>query len=67
MLPGHKMLEKTDAQLVMIEKGMYVPRLTGLKESIETAIQFMKRDMAGGSKFCKVLREWVSLLDGLKM
>jgi hypothetical protein len=67
MLPGHKMLEKTDAHLIMIEKGMYVPRLAGLKESFGTAIEFMKRDVAGGSKFCKVLREWVSLLDGLEM
>jgi hypothetical protein len=67
MLPGHKMLEKTDAQLIMIEKGIYVPRLAGLKESIETAIEFMKRDVAGGSKFCMVLREWVSLLAGLEL
>jgi len=64
MLPGHKMIEKTDGQLIMLEKGIYVPRISGLKESTEGAVEFMKRDGAGGSKFSKVLEGWNGLLAG---
>ena len=63
MLPGHKMIEKTDAQLIMLKKGIYVPRLVGLKESFENTIEFMRRDGRSGSKFAKVLQGWASLLE----
>jgi len=62
MLPGHKMLEKMDSQLITLEKGAYVPRIPGLKESFTTAIEFMKRDGAAGSKFSKLLKGWADLL-----
>ena len=64
MLPGQKMLEKRDGQLIMVDKGVYVPRREGLNESFKNALEFLKRDNAGGSKFGKVLEGWSLVLGG---
>jgi hypothetical protein len=64
MLPGPKRLEKSDGQLILIEKGIYIPRREGLNESFKNATEFLKRDNAGGSKFARVLEGWGYLLSG---
>lgn len=64
MLPGQKMLEKSDGQLIMIDKGMYVPRTEGLRESFKSAGEFLGRDNCGGTKFAKALEGWKILLGG---
>lgn len=64
MLPGQKMLEKSDRQLVLVDKGIYVPRREKLKESFKNAAEFLKRDNAGSNNFAKVLEGWNRLLGG---
>lgn len=63
MLPGQKLLEKSDGQLILVDKGIYVPRKEGLKETFDSATEFLKRDNAGGTTFAKVLEDWNELLD----
>lgn len=48
----------------MIEKGIYTPRREALKESFKNAMEFLRRDKVGGSKFAKVLEGWGHLLGG---
>jgi hypothetical protein len=62
MIPGQKMLEKSEGQLIMINKGLYVPRTEGLKESLRNALEFLSRDNLRESKFAKVLEGWNNLL-----
>jgi hypothetical protein len=64
MLPGQKMLEKTDGQLVFVDRGIWVPRAEGLKESFKNAAEFMGRDGTGGSQFARTLQGWGNLLGG---
>lgn len=63
MLPGRKS-ERPGEELIMIEKGIYIPRREALKESFKNAVEFLRRDKAGGSKFAKVLKGWTQLLGG---
>jgi hypothetical protein len=64
MLPGQKMLEKSDAQLVFVDRGIWVPRAEGLKESFRNAVEFMRRDGTGSSQFTRTLQGWSNLLGG---
>jgi hypothetical protein len=62
MIPGQKMFERFDGQLITIEKGIYVPRSEALKETFKNAGDFLRRDNAGGSQFAKVLEGWNRLV-----
>jgi len=62
MLPGRMMLERLESQLTELDKGIYVARKDGLKESFENAIEFLRRDGLRSSKFAKLLEIWNSLL-----
>jgi hypothetical protein len=64
MLPGQKMLEKSDGLLIKLDRGVYVPRTEGLKKSFKYAGDFLARDNLGGSKFAKLLEGWNNLLGG---
>jgi hypothetical protein len=62
MIPGHKMFERFEGQLITIEKGIYVPHSEPLKETFRNARDFLRRDNAGGSQFAKVLEGWNRLI-----
>jgi hypothetical protein len=64
MLPGRNSSERSGGDLIMIEKGIYTPRREALKESFKNAMEFLRRDKVGGSKFAKVLEGWSYLLGG---
>jgi hypothetical protein len=63
MLPGQKSLERS-RELIMIEKGIYIPRVEALNESFKNAADFLRRDKAGGSEFANVLEGWSYVLGG---
>jgi len=58
-----KILENRDAQLVKLEKGLYVPKKEGLRKSFDYARDFVRKDNAGGSKFAKLLYRWSVLVE----
>jgi hypothetical protein len=62
MLPGTKMLEKSEGQLFMIEKALYVPRKEFFRESIENAREFLRRDGNSKTKFARTLDGWELVL-----
>jgi hypothetical protein len=62
MLPGTKMLEKSEGQLSMIEKALYVPRKEFFRESIENAREFLRRDGNSNTKFARILEGWELVL-----
>ena len=64
MLPGQKSSERPGGELIMLEKGIYIPRRETLKESFKNAVEFLKRDKTSGSTFSKVLEGWSHLLSG---
>ena len=62
MLPGRMMLERVEGQLKELDKGVYIARMEGLKESFENAMEFLRRDGLRASKFAKLLEVWNGLL-----
>ena len=62
MLPGRMMLERVEGQLKELDKGVYIARMEGLKESFENAMEFLRRDGLRASKFAKLLEIWNGLL-----
>jgi hypothetical protein len=62
MLPGQKMLEKSEGQLSMIEKALYMPRKEFFRESIKNTLDFLRRDGNSSSKFARILGSWELLL-----
>jgi len=62
MLPGTKMLEKSEGQLFKIEKALYVPRKEFFRESIENAREFLRRDGNSKTKFARILDGWELVL-----
>ena len=62
MLPGRMMLGRLESQLTELDKGVYVVRKDGLKESFENAMEFLRRDGLRSSKFAKLLESWNGLL-----
>lgn len=62
MIPGQKMFEISEGQLITIEKGIYVPRPEALKETFKNAGDFMRRDNTGGTQFAKIVDGWNRLV-----
>lgn len=62
MLPGQKMLEKSEGQMSMIEKALYVPRKGFFRESVKNAQDFLRRDGNSWTTFAKTLQGWELLL-----
>ena len=62
MLPGQKMLEKSEGQLFMMEKALYVPRKEFFRGSIKNAQDFLRRDGNSETKFARILEGWELLL-----
>ena len=58
MLPGQKSSERFGGELIMVERGIYIPRREALKESFKNALEFLRRDKAGGSEFAKLVEGW---------
>jgi hypothetical protein len=62
MLPGQMMLEKSEGQLTMVIRGLYVPRKDSLKDSFRQAGEFLRRDGMHGTAFGKLLKGWSNLV-----
>jgi hypothetical protein len=64
MLPGQKMLERSEGTLHCVAPGIWIPHREGLKESFWMAGEFVKRDGMGGRAFGRCLEGWGTLLGG---
>jgi len=62
MLPGQKLLEKSEGQLFMMEKALYVPRKEFFRGSIKNARDFLRRDGNDKTKLARILEGWELLL-----
>ena len=64
MLPGQKMLEKTEGTLIHVAPGIWVPHTEGLKESFVAAWEFIRRDGMGLNDIGRRLEGWGKLVGG---
>jgi len=62
MLPGQKLLEKSEGQLFMMEKALYVPRKEFFRGSIKNARDFLRTDGNDKTKLARILEGWELLL-----
>jgi hypothetical protein len=62
MLPGQMMLEKSEGQLILVTRALYVARKDSLKDSFRQAGEFLRRDGMHGTAFAKLLRGWSTLV-----
>jgi hypothetical protein len=66
MLPGQKMLERTEGTLTHVAPGIWVCHMEGLKESFVAAGEFIRRDGMGLKDFARGLERWERLVGGRK-
>src|SRR5205085_12636337 len=64
MLPGQKMLEKTEGTLIHVAPGIWVTHTEGLKESFVAAWEFIRRDGMELNDVGRRLEGWGKLVGG---